>query len=274
MIYLIGQKAFLDRNRWQKSISLLGTMHIGTEDMYPFEEDIESALENSDFLLVEKHFSEDEQDLTQEYFYYPNGETLEDHMPEELVDSIRDYSTKIKARFGQLNSMKPYALSKRIINYEIGKKGLTSDYSVEEYLTKTKPKNTEIIGLEGRERYELIHNQPDDYYAYMLEQTIDNMDKQINEGIKSFAGYRLGDESMLTDIKRTVDSNSENQKYEQMYIDNMMVKRDQMMADRIAEISNEYSGKNFFVAVGTAHFFNEGNVLELLKDKGFEIERN
>lgn len=42
-------------------------MHIGTEDMYPFEEDIESALENSDFLLVEKHFSEDEQDLTQEY---------------------------------------------------------------------------------------------------------------------------------------------------------------------------------------------------------------
>ncbi len=252
----------------------LGTIHIGTEDMYPFEEEIESALETSDFLLLEKDFSSEEaKNLREEYSFYPTGETLEDHMPEGVIDSVREYSTTARATFNQLNRMKPYALSNAIFYYEIRKKGLSGEYSAENYLTEKKPQDTKIIGLEGQESYELVYNQSDDYNAHMLEKFFNNLDEQINQSVKALAGYRLGDESMLTSINRTVDTDDESQKYEQMYIDNIMVKRDRIMADRIAELSNEHSGKTFFVAIGTAHFFNEGNVLELLEDEGFEIER-
>ena len=170
----------------------LGTIHIGTEDMYPFEEEIESALETSDFLLLEKDFSSEEaKNLREEYSFYPTGETLEDHMPEGVIDSVREYSTTARATFNQLNRMKPYALSNAIFYYEIRKKGLSGEYSVENYLTEKKPQDTKIIGLEGQESYELVYNQSDDYNAYMLEKFFNNLDEQINQSVKALAGYRL-----------------------------------------------------------------------------------
>jgi uncharacterized protein YbaP (TraB family) len=102
---------------------------------------------------------------------------------------------------------------------------------------------------------------------------IKDLNQPVNEAIESYIGYVSGDETLIPGIEREVSSGDGNEKYDQMYIDHMMVQRDKMMAERIMEIAENHQGKVFFVAIGSAHYFNEGNVLELLEDEGFEIER-
>jgi len=49
--------------------------------------------------------------------------------------------------------------------------------------------------------------------------------------------------------------------------------RNQRMAERIHQKLQDHPGSTFFFAVGAAHFWGEGSILELLRQKGHKIER-
>ena len=53
----------------------------------------------------------------------------------------------------------------------------------------------------------------------------------------------------------------------------MLLDRNRMVTDRIIEEMNMNKDQKFFFAFGVAHFFGDGSVIELLKEKGFTVER-
>lgn len=143
---------------------------------------------------------------TNQFSYYNEfSRTNSEHMPEEVMDYVRVFSKRSPMSFGYWNQLKPYALNSIISLYEVEKIGLTINHGVEQYLIRQKPQNTEIISLEDRESYELLFDLPNDYFAYTLTNLFEGIENEVNKAVKGYAGYRLGDETMLQGIERDVE---------------------------------------------------------------------
>lgn len=240
-------------------IYLYGTIHNASKSIYPLHKDVEDAFEESDIFVMEQNFSDPSLDkhLLNSLMYYQNNDTLENHLSKDALDIVKKYSSLIKGGYQSAIKLKPFAYTRIMEDILTYNESFDSKFGVDNYfLQKAQITNKKILSLDNSiELYKDLGNISDECANQIVLQ-LDNIDSK--SGLTSFEMWKNSD---IEALKLDIDTSS--QDYNQI----VLVNRNKQWVEKIINYIND--DKDYFIAVGFAHFVGEESIIELLRDKGF-----
>lgn len=249
-------------NGLEKDSYLYGTMHVSEKIAFHLDDIFFQSLLKSDFVALETdptHWldnmnKKNELNIQSSYFlnssktdFYNTPFKLEKYKQEELMFFLARESMLLN---GVLYRTRPMALNFQedtfldMFIYQSGKRFGKPIYSLEDYehssylvkkATTAKPKEKADLWLQ-----KLLKKQ--NYFELMNN------------------AYRDRNISFLDSLNNA--SNTE------FFLDNMLYKRNREMADNIDKIASKGS---LFSAIGAAHLAGKNGVIQLLRDKGYQV---
>lgn len=267
------QKGFFWRVRSGTStVYLLGSIHVFKKELYPLPARIEQAFQESDTLVVEANINEIniENMMTMlEGAFYPENETLEKHLSQ---DTFRRAEAKL-AEFGipiQLfQRSKPWILAMMITALEIQKFGFDPQYGIDEHFLGEAGDKKKILELESIDYQMKLFNSFSDaeQEAFLLStlKDADTMNEQMDQFMKA---WNTGDTGILESLVKT--GTGEDTGALPVY-EKLLYERNRKMASRIEGFLK--TGGRYFVVVGAGHLVGEKGIPQILKEKGYPVER-
>lgn len=256
---------------------LLGSIHVGTDDMYPLNPIITDAFDKSDALAVECDvttlYQRSDYLKLMEKLMYTDGTTVKDHIPEDLYNKT-DALLKEKGLSIQFFSLyKPIILAQNISNLMLEEWGYSSDKGIDVYfINLARERGMEIIEIESVEfQFDMLGGFSDEIQIMELRHTLEGIETSriILEGMLEF--WNTGDVRSFEElISQEDDSLSPGEKelyreYEKIMFDD----RNLNMADKAEEYLK--TGKTTFYIVGAGHMVGETGIIKLLRDRGYTV---
>lgn len=286
-----GTKGFL----WEVSdennkVYLLGTVHVGKAELYPFSDNLNKAIEESDNVSFEIDLN-DQEGLTylMQKQMYLDGTTLKDHVDEETYKRAVDVFAKYGLTEEQTQVYKPWALSNSLTVLSAQNTGDVAQAvaypAVDVYVySKALLEEKEILEIEGYVfQADLLDGIDDDYQVASLKAGLD-----MAEG-KNAAGQEATDKAEVTDeaelinqwltqfMARDIDGFKKSyDKTAMLESGDLMAKalfegRDDHMTAKVVEYLNDKDNDTYFVAVGAGHMIGEKGIVKQLQDQGYTV---
>src|SRR5690625_284730 len=183
------------------TVYLQGTIHIGTEDFYPFHDSIEEAYENSDVVVPEVDISEVDllSSLGSTFMHgmYLDGTTIEDHISPDVYEKLDDTLDKYGLSVDLVGFFKPWMLDATLT--QLIAEELDYMHGVDMYfLERANEDGKEIIELESvSDQYDVLAGQSAEFQEQQLEETLNSMANFEETMSEVFAVYLDGDEDIL-----------------------------------------------------------------------------
>lgn len=265
---------------------LLGSIHIAKEDMYPLNETIMNAFNESNKLVVENDiiaFENNPNAILEilEYLLYTDGTTIRDHIPASLLSLL-----EVKINNGIEGIEKDYAYYYRPITYysmimeEVYKdNGFDFQYGVDRYFLKeAKSRNMEIVEVETVEfQYSMLANLSDDIQSTMLASALLSSNSNIEYLKELVDAWEEGNlekfENVLQQLedKETEELNEEELQFYLEYNKKIIDDRNISMTEKAVNMLND--GNTYFYIVGAAHMIGENGIVQKLVDQGYTVEK-
>ena len=279
-----GDKHFLwkvsDEN---SSVWLLGSIHVANASFYPLPTVIDSAFTAASELAVEINTSEAYTSSELQWLINRRGMLIEgtlwDVLPTTLWYSLDSLCTAWNLPVSTFESMRPWLVASTISTYAYMQAGLKTEYGIDNVLMKEATNSGKpIVSLETvEEQVEALagSSESDSAGICMLKSTIRELPKVksiIRDLVKA---WKTGDDELLNRLlseKNMQDYTPSEVLYMEEFKQRLLVNRNTKMADSVASFLRD--DRNVFVVVGTAHLaFEEHNVIENLRNRGFIVER-
>ncbi|TKB51357.1 TraB/GumN family protein [Ferrimonas sediminicola] len=231
---------------------LLGSVHVGQADFYPFAERIERAFEASSVLALEA----DTQDpaIAQQIRPFLFAKSP---LPDSLSSKLAAYCGDRGMRCDP--SLAPWVLSSQLLMAEMARAGYQSDHGVESYFSDRRGERP-LWELEGMLlQMRVFDGLSDATQQAMLEGAMEPMD--VGPLIQA---WRRGDHFALA--KLTFEDIAE----EPEAWEALMINRNLGMRDTLIDWLGDTRGP-IFVVVGAGHLVGEQSVVSLLRKQGLEV---
>jgi uncharacterized protein YbaP (TraB family) len=254
------------------TVYVLGSIHYLKKEMYPLDEKIEKAFEQSGILVVEADVTNMEKVDVQKLFggaFYTENETLEKHLSPKTYTLLKQELNKLGASLEVANRYKPWFLAISLVSLEISKLGFDPNYGIDRYFLSKASETKKILELESLEyQFHLSSSLPEKDQELFLLYTLKDikvLEKELDKLIKAWTagdakGIELIMRKSIKEDKRLIPI------YEKFVLD-----RNKKMVSKIEEYLKEK--ETFFVIVGAGHLVGNQGVIELLKGKGFLLEQ-
>ncbi|MBP3414669.1 MAG: TraB/GumN family protein [Clostridia bacterium] len=277
-------------------IYFLGSIHVADDSAYRFNETIMDAFIEADALAVECDTIAFESDYMAQLqmsssMMYMDGDKVQNHMSPELyeglVEILEEYPDSWQSlgyTMEMLDMCKPAMWSSLMDNIVLAETDLESEKGIDMHFLKlAKEMNKSIIEVESVEfQMDMLANFSDELYELLLEGYLEVDIKEQAEGTEElYKLWKKGDVDEFTENVATLPdvdyTLEENGGYTEEESDLINDYNDQMLFDRnigMADAAEEYlaSGKTVFYVVGAAHFVGEGGIIELMEERGYEVE--
>lgn len=261
----------------QSELYLFGSIHVGTEDMYPLDSAIEAAYDECDYLAVELDLVAFEERMVSDleflkeispYMYYTDGTTIDQVLDPEVYSKGKELLLKNQSEMNEamLDICKPYSWVSLLGTISTDYAGLDGEYGVDRYLLeKAHDEGKEVLEVEGViAQLEMFDNFSDETANMMVESALSPAMGSI--GVRLLlSNWQSGSLDAFT----TLYDPAQYSEYPE-YFDAMYTQRNILMADTAAEYME--SGKKVFFVVGLAHMVGEGGMVDLLQQQGYEVE--
>ncbi|MCL1094119.1 TraB/GumN family protein [Shewanella kaireitica] len=240
-----------------KTAYLLGSIHIGKADFYPFAEQIEQAFLQSKALVVEADVrGANVPALLQKY----GAETLP--MDDDTKQVLATYCQDKAALCTALSSYAPWLQSMQLSMGRYTALGYSALYGVDSVLVEQAGQRP-IYELESTEfQFELLSSFSPETQWEMVREAIEAPDSDMLELISA---WRSGDETELADLmegEMLRDGNTE-------MVERMLWGRNKGMASKLIELMNLSTTKQpLFVVVGAGHLVGAKSVQAYLTPYG------
>ena len=136
------------------TVYVLGSIHYLKKEMYPLDEKIEKAFDQSNVLGVEANVDNvskiDVQKLV-EIAFYSGDETLEKHLSPETYELVKKQLTEVGASLETANKYRPWFLALSLASLEVLKLGFDPDYGIDRYFLSRATEKKKIVELESLE---------------------------------------------------------------------------------------------------------------------------
>ncbi len=259
-------------------IHLLGSIHVGKAEFYPLHAEVEQRFRAADHLV----FEVDPQAVASPQVamqmqlrgMLPQGQTLQDVLSPETLGTLEQILQGIGIPMANFMQFKPWMVALLLTNLQAGALGYDPRFGLESYLMGQRQADTPILELESLEQQlgmlEALH--PETFLGYSLQEYASGSALMEN----MVAAWRCGDKQTLASIvhegEAQLDAAAPAQRghLEQIY-DSLFTRRNLTMADGIEAFAEAGSG-SYFVVVGAGHLLGEGSVVELLQQRGFDVE--
>ena len=268
---------------------VMGSIHIGEESMYPFDDRVLNAFDECDYLAVEYDVIASEkasENMTPqenlEYlsqFMYKNGETIKDHLSEQTYSAAVSYLKECGMYSEQMDLLVPAFWSSMISSLVTEQSGYLTDYGVDRtFINMANESGKGILEVESEEKQlELMLSFDDIVYDDSISEILSLREQVGMQYAYMIDLWKRGREDLLDTLTNGTtalfsgDEDSDYAKAYEEYNKAMVDDRNVYMAQKADSYFNE--GKKVFFVVGAAHVCGDGGIIELLKDMGYTAER-
>lgn len=257
----------------QTTVYLLGSIHVGSAAVYPLNPAIEQAFEQAQILVVEvdveKGQSESLQQLILQKGTYQDDDRLENHITEKTRIRLKEVLKGYGLTVDGFSRFKPWFVGNTLLALQLKRAGFDEELGIDRYfLRKAREQRKKIFQLETMEQqFALFDSIPEQ--DMFLEYSISSM-AEIEGMLAEFQdAWKNGDEQTVERIvlqeplRRNPDSLT--------IIEKTIYDRNTVMAGRIEGF---LAGRQiYFVIVGSGHVVGEKGILNLLRQKGYQVEQ-
>ncbi len=250
----------------QNTIYLLGTIHVGTEDMYPLNPVIEKAFEQSNVLVAEINPNKVNRNKVLKLMNYSDNDTLENHVSKKTYALVKKRIQELNLSEPMIKKMKPWAAAFTIIFAKYAQMGLHLKYGIESHFF-AKATNKKLIGLETAEsQMKIFNNLSDNIQEQFLYHSITDFDEQkkilhkmINTWLKGDAkSFHAVFQKEITKVPKLIPL------YKQL-----VDERNKKMIRKIEQLLR--SKDSYFVMIGSGHLVGKKGIVQVLKSKGYSV---
>jgi len=252
-------------------VHFLGTIHLLKKDTPWFTPEMKALVERADTLTLEILIDEvnpmEAQQAMAELGFYPPGETLSDHLPETLRTRIMAEAQKAGLPTQAVERMKPWLVGVTLTSQLAAQAGYLSEYGVESTLLEVaRASDTRLRQLETMQQQLQI-------FASLSE---DAQVAWLRDGLDEFADLENYVEGLKTawvdgDVDRVAAMLTEGMEASPQLADRLLYARNRDWVAAVESLLGE-SGRHL-VAVGAGHLVGESSLIDLLRERGHEVER-
>ncbi|SJL82274.1 TraB/GumN family protein [Vibrio palustris] len=247
----------------ERNIYVIGSVHVGTQSMYPLPDTITQALTHSDGLIVEtdiRHASN---------ISYPKQTVkTEDVLNEQQLSTLDSVTQQLGVNSQQYRTMSPWAAALSIQTLTMKQLGYDATQGVDSYLlAQATRQHTPVLGLESlQSQINLLTQQSDQGKSLLLSAIKDwKKNRQVMQCL--IKSWTSGDEKHLWKFAQT-DQLSDGMQTE-------------LVDARNTRWVNELTSSDFYpntkgtyvMVVGVLHLIGPNNVLSQLEQRGFNVEK-
>ena len=266
-------------------VYLLGSIHVGSSELYPLHQRLLEAFYESDVLVVEANPLN--QDDGMDYYIanaiYWDGTTLADVVSVEVYEKLIVVFEAYGLPAEEFAVFKPWSIANTLQvlsmtnsgsaeqGAESANLGIDMYFLLNAFLTQ-KP----VFELEGMKyQVDLFEGLSPEFQEEYLKAVLDSILEPQDEETTTSADilnewlnlWRAGDIEGFTNSFVPATEETENELTTMLF-----GKRDKDMAEKISMmLKSEYKG-TYFIVVGAGHFTIENSVLHHLTEMGYEVE--
>lgn len=258
------------------TLHLYGTMHVGRADFYPLEPRIRAALAAAPTLALEIDMAGNPAavaEAVERHGMFPPGSPGYAGLAPERRARIQDALAKQGIDPAAVAGFKPWMLVTMLAVLETARLGYDPALGVDGHLaTLARKGKTRIAELETMQyQASLLNRLPLDAQWRLLEEALDDMasGRQLRETREMLEAYERADRKTQEELMQRVESDdSLTGKFTREIL---LDERNGPMADKVAALLARED--KAVVAVGLLHLLGGGGLPELLRKRGFKVER-
>lgn len=246
---------------------LFGSIHLGSNDMYPLSEAVNKAYSATEHLMVEIDLKPEDEakmiPLIQKYALDP-AIPLEKRLSPEGLALYKQACLKQSLPCQQFSTYQAWFLSVQLSLMNMQKLGYQDKLGIDKhFLARAHQAKRNVISLESaKSQFRLLGGFDQQQQESMLLQSLQMTNKDIAE---LFDAWKSGDDdAMLAMFRADFEQPGAKEMYTALFDD-----RNINMAKQISE--NIKANKSLFVVVGAGHIIGEMGIVELLRKEGFKL---
>lgn len=264
---------------------LLGSIHIGTAEMHPFDETLQNAMGASDTFVFECDTSTDESVarlLSRQAL--PDGATLSGVLSDTLYNDTASAYRTLGLSTASLDTKQPWAVINTLAVYssaaEMGVKNVKKAISlgvepaVEAFAEQHEKRYAYLETVD--EVADTMESFSDALTRYLLQDEIDivlgRSEPADTETVAQWpAWWHDGNAEAFRDFYSLSFQGADEKLYEE-YQEKLITNRNALMVERLDALFKQ--GGTYFVTVGLLHLIPEDDsFISLLRDKGYTVEQ-
>jgi uncharacterized protein YbaP (TraB family) len=276
----------------ENKVYLLGSIHLGSTDLYPLDSRILNAFNASDTLWVEANVLNQETGMAEFYeiAMLPEGETLEDQLDEALYDKLTLALETLGIPLEALSGFKPWLINNELsaLLMQEGIDGAVDTTDEDAVASSTRGLdvyfllNALLTGMQVEEveglaaQAMMFDNLSDDLVASNLDATLDMiLEEDEATDSESEEMHNLLDTWFdywhAGDLENFKESFVSSQNLEDEFTQMLFGARDVYMADRVHELLMSDQPGTHFIVVGAGHLVGDLSIIKNLEAMGYEI---
>jgi len=255
----------------ETTIHLLGSVHVGSSDMYPLAPVITTAYETADTLVVEVNADDEQLGAATKKLLalgrYDDGTTLQDNISTETWEKLSKVAARKKLNLDTLKTQKPWMITLALAQLMIRDSGFSPKLGIDRYFIIGAKNKKPILELESAdEQIALLSQFSKLEQDKLLLQTLNELDQGPQYFKEMIAAWQNGDAQKLHQLTtRDIDSEPA---FKAIY-NALFTQRNHSMATKIDQLVQ--TGGSYFVIVGSGHMVGSEGIVQLLKNKGYEL---
>ncbi|MFJ7733152.1 TraB/GumN family protein [Lysinibacillus sp. NPDC097231] len=259
-------------------VYLLGSIHLGTPDLYPFDKKLVKAFDEADALLVEANILDTKGlEYSAEKGMYSDGSTLKDAVAPETYAKLEKVAKLYNLPMEELTLQKPWMLTSTLSLLAMDDSfGMTPQelamHGIDIYfLLNAQLQQKPVIELEGtKAQIDMFDALSPEAQEQSLVAVLDNIINPSEENQAKileewFTSWKQGNVEEFAKSFQAMQG--ESSEYNEM----LFGLRDEQMAKKIMNVLKEKKG-TYFVVVGSGHYLIEKSVRYHLEKNGYKVK--
>lgn len=254
-----------------RKLYLVGTVHAASAEFYPLPAPIEQAFAEAGVVVFEvdptRVDGREAQRLTQHLGWLPDGQRLRQMLSDDGWERISAWAARHGLDERRLNRMRPWLAATTLVVMEMHKLGIEPAHGMERHLAaRAVERDLAIVELESLdEQLRTLAALSDEAQVYFLENAMTTYDEFAASVRHILDSWTAGDDTALTELLHTAYGPDT-----ELY-DLLILRRNRAWLPEIEGMLA--SGTVHFVAVGTLHMVGDDGLVELLRCRGWRLER-
>ncbi len=255
----------------QNIVYLLGSLHVFKPEFYPLSDVIESAYNKSTTIVFEADSKSMESPETRVFLkkagFYLQGDSLKKNISSETYELLQKKVDDLRLPMANFDKLKPWLCAVTISVMELARNGYDPAHGIDAYFAnKTNREGKRILFLETAEfQLNLLSGLSKKMQIHLLNQSLKELEIINEMAMEMVTAWKEGNREKINSIIQEGMKD-----YPELY-DVLFVKRNERWVRQIDSFLNK--SEPTLVIVGSGHLVGKGNVVELLRAKGYEAEQ-
>jgi uncharacterized protein YbaP (TraB family) len=258
-------------NTQSNKIYLLGSLHLLKPNAYPLAAAIEKAYADSRVIIFETDIAALQSPGVQakllELGIYPDEQNLLQNLDGNTRQQLEKKMSEIGLPLEQFSQFKPWFVALTLTTLELQRMGYNPSYGIDVYFfNKAGADGKEVGFLEPAEfQINLLGNMDEQDQLDFLSQTLKDLDV-INELSSDLVkSWKTGNAEKLYELL-----NKSFKDYPDIH-DRLLIQRNKKWINKIEGAMRK--NKNVLFVVGAGHLVGPESVVDLLKEKGYQVKQ-